>query len=61
MTNSSSSLSKVHEHWKGKPHKPREVMTTKLPSGRSRGVCAYYCKQDENGRMVPDEIHDHRK
>ena len=49
---SSSCLSKVHEHWKGKPHKPREVMTTKLPSGRSRGVYAGYVKF-VNGKAVP--------
>ena len=49
--NSLSSLSEMDPRWKGEKHKPREVMTTKIPSGRSRGVYALYCKV-VNGKVV---------
>ena len=49
--NSSSSLSEMDPRWKGDKHKPRKVMTTKLPSGRSPGVYALYCKV-VNGKVV---------
>ena len=54
MTNSSNSLSEMDPSWEGGKRKPREVMTTKLPAGRSPGVWAYYCKV-VNGKVVPDE------
>ena len=49
--NNFGSLSEMDSRWKGDKHKPRKVMTTKLPSGRSPGVYALYCKV-KNGKVV---------